>query len=61
MSIAANKFPGIRAALCLSPSMAAMARTHNDANVLVLSGKDVSPAGTAAIVEAWHSGNGAVS
>ncbi len=38
MSIAANKFGGIRAALCLTPHMAKMARMHNNANVLVLAG-----------------------
>ena len=36
MSIAANKTPGIRAALCTSCYMAEMTRSHNDANVLVL-------------------------
>ena len=36
MSIAANRFQGIRAALCLTPEMAHLARAHNDANVLVL-------------------------
>lgn len=39
MSIAANKFKGIRAALCLFPDMAHYARRHNDANVLVLPGR----------------------
>lgn len=39
MSIAANKFKGIRAALCLFPEMAHYARRHNDANVLVLPGR----------------------
>ncbi len=38
MSIAANRFKGIRAALCLFPKMAAYARLHNDANVLTLAG-----------------------
>lgn len=38
MSIAANRFRGIRAALCLFPEMAMYARRHNDANVLVLAG-----------------------
>ncbi len=38
MSIAANRFKGIRAALCLFPRMAQYARWHNDANVLVLGG-----------------------
>lgn len=39
MSIAANKYPGIRAALCLFPEMAELARRHNDANILVLGGR----------------------
>lgn len=38
MSIAANKFKGIRAALCSSPKEAELSRMHNNANVLVLSG-----------------------
>ncbi len=36
MSIAANRFAGVRAALCTSSQMAKMARQHNDANILVL-------------------------
>ena len=36
VAIAANKFPGIRAALCLTPYMVEMARRHNDANILTL-------------------------
>ena len=36
MSIAANRFPYIRAALCTDPIMAKFSREHNDANVLVL-------------------------
>jgi len=36
MSIAANKVPGVRAALCHDLYTARMARSHNDANVLVL-------------------------
>ena len=39
MSIAANKNPKIRAALCLNTTYAALARKHNDANVLVLAGR----------------------
>lgn len=41
ISIAANKVPGIRAALCTSVYMAEMARNHNDANVLVMGGRVV--------------------
>lgn len=36
MSIAANRYKGIRAALCLDSYMAKMARMHNDANILCL-------------------------
>lgn len=36
MSIAANRFSHIRAALCTNEAMAELARQHNDANVLVL-------------------------
>jgi ribose 5-phosphate isomerase B len=36
LSIAANKFPGVRAALCLNEFMARAARGHNNANVLCL-------------------------
>ena len=37
MSIAANKFKNVRAAVCFTPEMAKLARSHNDANVLSLS------------------------
>jgi glycine hydroxymethyltransferase len=43
MSISANKIPGIRAALVFNEAMAALARQHNDANVLCLGAK-VTPA-----------------
>lgn len=43
MSMAANRFRGIRAALCLFPEMARYARRHNDANVLVLGGGLTAP------------------
>jgi ribose 5-phosphate isomerase B len=36
MSMTANRFPGIRAAVCTSAYMSRMARAHNDANVLCL-------------------------
>ena len=39
MSIAANKNPKIRAALCTSTTFALLARKHNNANVLVLPGR----------------------
>ena len=39
MSIAANRFKGIRAALCNDKLTAELSRQHNDANVLVLGGR----------------------
>ncbi|MFM1920215.1 MAG: hypothetical protein RLZZ303_1849 [Candidatus Hydrogenedentota bacterium] len=36
ISMAANRFPGIRAAVCVRPEMALLAREHNDANVICL-------------------------
>lgn len=41
VSIAANKVPGIRAALCTDSYMARMAREHNNANILTLGGRVV--------------------
>ncbi|MBI2855612.1 MAG: RpiB/LacA/LacB family sugar-phosphate isomerase, partial [Chloroflexi bacterium] len=38
MSIAANKVPGVRAALCHDPFSARRAREHNDANILCMGG-----------------------
>jgi glycine hydroxymethyltransferase len=52
MSIAANRFPGVRAALCCSPRVAELARTHNDANVLVLAGTTGADE-LARILDAW--------
>lgn len=43
MSIAVNRNPAVRAALCLTPEMARLARAHNDANVLVMGGRLMKP------------------
>jgi len=43
MSIAANKFPGIRAALAVNPDEVSLVRRHNDANVLTLGAKYTDP------------------
>lgn len=53
VSMVANKVPGIRAALCLTPEMAAQSRRHNDANVLALSADSVSAADNLRILDAW--------
>jgi ribose 5-phosphate isomerase B len=52
-SIAANKVPGVRAALCADAQTAAGARRWNDANVLALSLRLTSPALLEEILEAW--------
>ena len=53
MSIVANKFPGVRAALCSEDYSAKMSRLHNDANVLVLPGRIISAATARDIVSVW--------
>ena len=52
-SIAANKVPGVRAALCGDAETAAGARKWNDANVLALSLRTTSEALLGEIVDAW--------
>src|SRR3982751_5906611 len=52
-SIAANKVPGIRAALCGDAETARGARKWNDANVLALSLRSTSPALLEEILDAW--------
>ena len=55
-SIAANKVPGVRAALCADATTAAGARRWNDANVLALSLRTTSPALLEEILDAWFDG-----
>lgn len=52
-AMAANKVPGVRAALAWDPWIAEGARKWNDANVLVMSMKRVSPEAAREIVGAW--------
>jgi ribose 5-phosphate isomerase B len=52
-SIAANKVPGVRAALCADAQTAAGARRWNDANVLALSLRATSEAQLGEILDAW--------
>jgi ribose 5-phosphate isomerase B len=54
-SIAANKIPGIRAALCLDARTAEGARRWNDANVLALSLRRTAVAELGGILDAWFS------
>lgn len=53
MSIAANKFPGVRAAVAANPFMAQMAREHNDANVLCLPARVLTEDEARNCVAAW--------
>ena len=53
ISIAANKIPGIRAALCTNSFMAEMARRHNDANMLALGGRVLAATYAQTIVETF--------
>lgn len=54
-AIAANKIPGVRAALCHDAVAAAGARRWNDANVLALSLRSTADAELAEILDAWFS------
>ncbi|MCL5096099.1 MAG: ribose 5-phosphate isomerase B [Candidatus Omnitrophica bacterium] len=53
MTMAANKCPGVRAALALDEQMAVMARQHNNTNVLCLSAQYTSPDRAKGIVDAF--------
>lgn len=53
MSIVANKFPGVRAALAADPYMAKMAKQHNNANILVLGGRVIDQDEAREMVAAW--------
>lgn len=53
MSMAANKVPGIRAALCHDELSAQVSRDHNDANVLCLSADQIGSVLLRKIVEVW--------
>src|ERR671930_1394699 len=55
-SIAANKVPGVRAALCADAETARGARKWNDANVLALSLRGTSEAVLEEILDAWFDG-----
>ncbi|MEP6781984.1 MAG: ribose 5-phosphate isomerase B, partial [Gemmatimonadaceae bacterium] len=53
MSYVANRYPGVRAAVAWTPEIAALARKHNDANVLVLPARFVSEEDALAILKTW--------
>lgn len=53
ISIAANKVHGIRCALCYSPETAALAKEHNNANIIALGGRTMSDEEACKIVDAY--------
>jgi ribose 5-phosphate isomerase B len=55
MSIAANRFKGIRAALCHDECTARLSRLHNDSNILVLGERVLGEATALGILSVWLS------
>jgi len=53
MSMVANKFPYVRAALCADLFSSIMSRRHNNSNILVLGGRVVGDILAMEIVKAW--------
>lgn len=53
MSIVANRYHGVRAALANTPELAAISRGHNAANILVTGGDGVDIERLKAIIDAW--------
>lgn len=53
ISISANKVKGIRAAVTTNTFMAEMTKRHNNANIIALGGRVVTPDEAKAIVKAW--------
>ena len=54
MSILANKFDNVRAALVCDLNTARMAKEHNNANILVIGGRITGPALAKEMVKVWH-------
>ena len=53
MSMVANKYPHVRAALCTEPFSAEMSRRHNDSNILVMGGRITGETLALEIVRVW--------
>lgn len=56
-AIAANKIKGVRCALCWSEETAKLAKEHNDANVISIGQRLISPEMALSIVKAWLESN----
>ena len=57
ISMTLNKHHGIRAALCWIPEIARLSRLHNDANVLVMPGRFITPEEARSIMDVFLSTN----
>lgn len=53
ISITANKFPNVRAALVYDEYSAKMSKSHNNANILVLGGRTIEPESAKEMVKIW--------
>jgi len=53
MSIAANRYPGIRAAACTTEDMARLSREHNNANILCLGRRTLPLEQCLALADLW--------
>ena len=53
MSYVANRYPNVRAAVVWTPEIAELSRRHNDANVLVLPARFLSPDDARRILDVW--------
>ena len=53
ISIAANKVPGVRCALCSEPVSARLARQHNNANIVAMGARTIGPAMAEGIVDVF--------
>ena len=53
MSIVANKFPGVRAALISDEFSARMSKEHNNANIIVMGGRILEPERALAMLRIW--------
>ncbi len=54
ISISANKVPGIRAAVVTNTYMAQLTKNHNNANIIALGGRVITPEEAKDIVTAWY-------
>lgn len=53
MACAANRYPGVRAAVAWTPEIAELSRRHNDANVLALPARFINPEDGVRILDKW--------